>query len=160
MEYYDKMSEQIILTATQQANMGKYDEAIYMLLEIPNICSSYSKAIEVATSIYQKKIDEEAATLYMQAQSLWNSTHNFDGAQQVSVILSQINPLSSYMSKAVSLSETIAKRIGEIDQREWDFKLKQEQNQVDLQKAKIQAIAEVAKAEANRSGYSYNVVWW
>lgn len=160
IEYYDKQADQIIKKALAMADMGQYDQAIADILMIPEACSKYPDAINAASQVFQKKIDNEGATLYNEAYTLWNAQQNYEGAEQACAILAKIHPLSSYFSKAQTLSENIGKRVREIDKREWDFMLKQQQNEVDLQKALINATKEVAKAEANRPVYNYNVVWW
>lgn len=160
IDYYEKMSDQIIKSAMTTADMGDYNAAIFALMQIPEVCPSYSKALDAATAIFQKKIDQEGAKLYNEAYTLWSSQQNYEGAEQACTILAKIDPLCSSASKAVALSDNIAKRVREIDKREWDFVLKQEQHEVDLQKAVINATKEVAKAEASRPVYNYNVVWW
>lgn len=160
IEYYNKIADQIIQKAMLTADRGNYDEAISMVMVIPDACEKYSQALEAASNIFQKKIDTEGAALYNEAYTVWNSQQNYEGAEQACSILSKIHPLSSYMPKALTLSDNIGKRVREIDKREWNFMLKQQQNEVDLQKALINATMEVAKAEANRPVYNYNVIWW
>lgn len=160
LDYYDKIADKIIQTAQKDADMGNYDAAICALAEVPMACHSYSRCMEVATAIYQKKIDFEGAKLYNEAYALWNAQQNYEGAESACAILAQIHPLSSYAPKARTLSDNIGKRVREIDNREWNFVLKQQQNEVDLQKAMIKIAGEIAKAEANRPVYNYNVVWW
>ena len=160
LDYYDKIADKIIQTAQKDADMGNYDAALLALSEIPMACNSYSKCMDAAFAIYQKKIDVEGTRLYNEAYALWNSQQNYEGAESACNILAKIHPLSASASQAKTLSDNIGKRVREIDNREWNFKLQQQQNEVDLQKAVIKATAEVAKAEANRPVYNYNVVWW
>ena len=160
IEYYNKMADQIIKKAITIADRGQYDEAIALVMTIPDACEKYSQAIDAASNIFKKKIDTEGAVLYNEAYTIWNSQQNYEGAEQACSILSKIHPLSSYMPKALTLSDNIGKRVREIDKREWNFMLKQQQNEVDIQKALINATMEVAKAEANRPVYNYNVIWW
>lgn len=160
IEYYDKQADQIIKKALAAADMGNYDQAIADILMIPEACSKYSDAINAASQVFQKKVDNEGATLYNEAYTLWNAQQNYEGAEQACAILARIHPLSSYFPKARTLSDNIGKRVREIDKREWNFMLKQQQNEVDLQKALINATKEVAKAEASRPVYNYNVIWW
>lgn len=160
VEYYNKMTDKIIQKAQKDSDMGNYDAAILALAEIPMACNSYSKCMEVASLIYQKKIDVEGASLYNEAYVLWNSQQNYEGAEKACAILAKIHPLSASASKAKSLSDDIGKRVREIDKREWNFVLQEQKNEFDLQKSTIKAATEIAKAEANRPIYNYNVIWW
>ena len=55
----------------------------------------------------------------------------------------------------------MAKRVKELDKREWDFMLKQQQDEVDLEKASIKAIRDIGVAYGeNQQPTTYNVVWW
>lgn len=161
IDYYNQNVDQIIKHAQQLASISAYDEALTALFEIPDVCTdAYNRASTHIASIYQQKINYEGETLYNEAYTLWNSTLDYDGAVESCNILSQISPLSSASPKANSLSDKIAKRVKEIDSREWNFKLQQQKNEADITKALINAAAEVAKAEANRPVYNYNVLWW
>lgn len=161
IDYYNQNVDQIIKHAQQLASISAYDEALTALFEIPDVCTdAYNRASTHIASIYQQKINYEGEILYNEAYTLWNSTLDYDGAVESCNILSQISPLSSASPKANSLSDKIAKRVKEIDSREWNFKLQQQKNEADITKALINAAAEVAKAEANRPVYNYNVLWW
>ena len=58
----------------------------------------------------------------------------------------------------------MTKRIKEIDQREWDFKLKEQQDVVDLEKATIQAARDIGVAYGeNQPDVVYETAiyyWW
>ena len=61
----------------------------------------------------------------------------------------------------INLSNTIATRIRDLDQREWDFVLKQQQDDVDLQKAAIKAARDIGVAYGENQQPTYNIVtWW
>ena len=74
-----------------------------------------------------------------------------------------IDPSSSCYEDAQNLASKIAKRVKELDQREWDFKLKQQQDNVDLQKAEIKAARDIGVAYGQnqpKTITTYNVVGW
>ena len=58
-------------------------------------------------------------------------------------ILSTIDPYAACFSEAVTLTGEIAKRVKEIDGREWDFKL---QKEIGLEKDRIKAWRDVGVA--------------
>ena len=66
-------------------------------------------------------------------------------------------------SHDLALSETIAKRVKELDNREWNFEMKKFDAHVSLESQRISAMAEVGKAMAKRPVNYYNMNrfgWW
>lgn len=161
IDYYNENADIIIKKALQLASTKDYDEALVVLSEIPEECvEAYDKASAHMATIYQQKINYEGEILYQEAYTLWNSTLDYSGAMDACAILARISPMSSAAGKANNLADQIGKRVREVDNREWNFKLQKQKDQADLQKALVNAAAEAAKAEANRPVYNYNVVWW
>ena len=108
-------------------------------------------------------IDIQGAQLLNTATHVWNANQSWAGANEAAGYLSQIHPLSSAMPGAMSLSETIAKRVKELDNREWNFAMKQFDASVSLESQRISAMAEVGKAMAKRPVNYYNMNsfgWW
>ena len=161
INYYNENADILIKKAQQLASMSDFDGALSILGEIPEECvEAFEKASVPMLTIYKNKIDYEGEILYREAYALWNATLDYDGAIEACNILAQISPYSSASSKAANLAESIGKRIREVDNREWNFKLQKEQNKLELQKAMLQLATEVARAEANRPVYNYNVIGW
>ncbi len=161
INYYNENADILINKAMQLASISNYDGALAILGEIPEDCvEAFTKASGPMMSIYKSKIDYEGEILYREAYNLWNATLDYDGALDASGILAQISPYSSAAPKADALAESIGRRVREIDNREWDFKFQKLQNNLELQKAILQLATEVARAEANRPVYNYNVMWW
>jgi hypothetical protein len=92
----------------------------------------------------------------------WNISQDANAAEQASVYLAKIDPNSSCYSEAQNFSKTIAKRIIDLDKREWNFKMKEQQDNVDLQKATIKAARDIGVAYGNNQpNVVYNVYgWW
>ncbi len=162
IEYYNTKCDMIFKEADMLASKEDYDNAVTKLVEIPEVCKEcYDKSMEKVESIYQKKIDKECSTLMLEANTAWNEGLNSESAQKAGTILSEINPNSKCYDEAKTLTNKIAERIKEIDQREWDFKLKQQQDAVDLENATIKAARDVAIEEAkNQPEVIYNTVGW
>lgn len=163
IEYYNSKCDFIISEAKTLADKQDYDGAIYKLMSVPDVCKDcYDKCMKSVASIYQAKIDEEGARLLAEARAIWAAGQNADTGEQAGAILSQINPSSKSYAGATLLSEEIAKRIKEIDQREWDFALKQQQDEVDIQKSNIKAMRDIGVAFGeNQQPITYNIrTWW
>jgi hypothetical protein len=99
-----------------------------------------------------------------EANNIWSTNQDYSGAERASEVLNKIDPSSSCYKDAVALSDKIAKRIKEIDQREWNFMLKQQQDSVDIEKATIKAARDIGVAYGeNQPEVVYETViygWW
>lgn len=144
INYYEKQCETIIATAKSLASRNQFDEALYKLVAIPVACKScYAKVIALSNDIYSKKIDYDCKTKLLQATNLWNANQHYDGATQAGEILNAISPNSKCFSNVIQLTNTIQKRVLEVDKREWNFEYEQG---VGLEKDRIEAIKEIGKA--------------
>ena len=164
IEWYNTQIDFIISEANALAGQDKYDEAIGLLFTVPTVCKdAFDKAMRAAEQIFQQKIDIEGAQLLNMATHAWNANQSWAGANEAATYLSQIHPLSSVIPQAMDLSSTIAKRVKELDSREWNFAMKQFDASVSLESKRIAAMAEVGKAMAKRPVNYYNMNsfgWW
>ncbi|MBO4567115.1 MAG: hypothetical protein J5695_07800 [Bacteroidales bacterium] len=164
IEWYNTQIDFLISEANSLAGQDKYDEAIALLYTVPTVCKeAFDKAMRAAEQIFQQMIDIQGAQLLNTATHVWNANQSWAGANEAAGYLSQIHPLSSAMPGAMSLSETIAKRVKELDNREWNFAMKQFDASVSLESQRISAMAEVGKAMAKRPVNYYNMNsfgWW
>ena len=95
--------------------------------------------MRAAEQIFQQKIDIEGAYLLNMATHTWNANQSWSGANEAAGYLSQIHPLSSAVQGGMVLSKTIAARVKELDNREWNFAMKQFDASVSLERARIEA---------------------
>lgn len=162
VDYYASKCDFIIAQAQTKAKNQDFDGALYDLMQVPDVCKAcYDKCMAAAQPIYQEKINQEGAALLAEARNVWSAGQDVAAAESASAILSKINPQSTSFAAADKLSADIAKRVKELDQREWNFMLKQQQDEVDLEKASIRAIRDIGVAYGeNQQPTTYNVVWW
>lgn len=162
VDYYTAKCDFIITKAQTKAKNQDFDAAIAELMQVPDVCKEcYDKCMAAAQPIYQEKINQDGAKLLAEARSVWSAGQDVAAAEAASAILSQINPQSTAFAGAEKLNAEIAKRVKELDKREWDFMLKQQQDEVDLEKASIKAIRDIGVAYGeNQQPTTYNVVWW
>ena len=174
VEHYNSQIDIIIAEALALTDQEKFDDAISLLFTVPEVCKeAHLKAMHTITDVYQRKIDKEGATLLNTARLVWYANQSSSGANEAASYLSKIHPLSSCFANACNLSSDIAKRIKEIDDREWDFRMKQYENeqkilnkQIDYaheeQMSLISAAKEVGIVKYSQPiTYNYNhIVWW
>ena len=162
VDYYTAKCDFIITQAQTKAKNQDFDAALAELMQVPDVCKEcYDKCMAAAQPIYQEKINQDGTKLLAEARGVWSAGQDVAAAEAAAAILAQINPQSTAFVGAESLNAEIAKRVKELDKREWDFQLKQQQDQVDLEKASIKAIRDIGVAYGeNQQPTTYNVVWW
>lgn len=164
IEYYNSKCDFIIKEAQTLVSQNNFEEAIFKLTSVPEVCKDcYDKCMDAVGPIYQKQIDRECKSKLMEANTAWNAAQDSYGADTAGGILAQIDPNASCYKEALALSNKIAQRIKEIDQRDWKLQLKEQQDNVDIRKATIKAIRDIGVAYGNGQPktVTYNVRgWW
>lgn len=159
IEYYNTQCGVIIKEAQSLASMNKFDEAIWKLTSVPDACTDcWNKCIAAITPIFQQKIDFECKTKLREATNIWNAGLNWEAAEQAGAILSTIDPKSTCFNESKALSDKIAKRILDVDKREWNFKYDKE---IGLERDMIKAYRDVGVAWGNGQpkNVSTNIVY-
>jgi len=168
IEYYNSKCDFIIKEAQTLATQSKYEEALFKLTSVPEVCKDcFDKCAAAVGPIYKKQIDKDCSSKLSQAKNIWASTQTYDGATNAADILSQIDPNAACFKDVRAFADQIAKRVKELDQREWKFMLKQQQDEVDVTKATIKAARDIGVAYGNNqpksitTTTSYNIIgWW
>ena len=159
--YYNTRCDFIIKEAKMLETQNQFDEAIYKLTSVPDVCTAcYSKAMTAAESTYLKKVNFECKTQLQEAKLLWASNPTVEGANAVSEILSGIDSRATCYGEVQAFVGTVAKRVKELDGREWKLKVDTE---LGLEQQRIKAIRDIGVAWGNGQPKSvtYNVGgWW
>ena len=129
IDYYNNNCELLLKEADAMVSMNQFDEAIEKLIVVPNVSSDcYNKCMTKAYETHQTHINLRCKVNLAEARNIWNTGMNYEAAIKAKEFLSKIDPNAKCYNEALAFSEEIAKRIKEIDQREWDFKMKKEEN--------------------------------
>ena len=165
IEYYNGKCDFILKEAQTLAGQAKYDAAIGKLFTVPEVCKScYDKAMDAVGPIFKQQIDRQCKLDMAEANAKWTANQDAYGAEAAAAYLAKIDPNSSCYAEAKVLNDKMAKRVKEIDQREWNFALKQQQDQVDIEKATIQAARDIGVAYGeNQPDVIYETAiygWW
>ena len=160
VEYYNTKCDLIIKNAESLASRNLYQEAIFNLTSVPSVCKDcYSKCMDAAAPLFKKQIDLECKEKLNQANNVWAANQSIDGANQAGEILSSINPNAACYSEIPSLTQKIATRVKEVNNREWNFVLK---NQLQ-ESERIQATRDIGvaygKGQTKTVVYNTNG-WW
>ncbi len=158
IEYYNSKCDFIIKDAQTLASQNKYDEAIYKLTSVPDVCKEcYDKCMDAIAPMYQEKIDRECEMKYTQAQGIWNAAQNMDAAEEAGALLASIEPEAACFSKVSGLMKKIEKKVKEIDTREWKYILKDQAQESE----RIEAYRAVGVAYGNHQpqNVTYKSFW-
>jgi len=157
INYYSTNCDFIIKAALTDTKTGKYDKAIYDLSMVPEVCQScYFKCLDLLTNIYQQKIDVEGRVIVTKANSIWSAKLNTSAAEEVSELLTSIDPNSSAQMEAKLLINKIDKKLRADQKARWKFKLKQYNDRIALKKESMRIAEEKSKRDAIASELSSN----
>jgi len=163
ISYYSTQCDFIIKDANTLAQQSKYDEAIYQLSLVPEVCKEcYFKCLDNLSVIYQQKIDIDCKAKLNNAKTIWVAEQNLTGAKKVSEILVTIDPLAACQSEADALVKTIDAKLKADEKQKWDFKMKKYDDKIELEKLRIKAYREVAVENAKNQHRTiiYNNIYW
>ena len=125
ISYYRSNAQRLLKEAKSLADMGDYDEAIYLLSTIPNVCEKeYNDCQDIIYDIYKRKINHEGEILFMQAKAAWASSPNAEGAQNAISYLNDISVLATCNKDVKALLVEITEKIKQDQKAEWEFQLK------------------------------------
>jgi hypothetical protein len=160
LSYFETQCDNIIKEVNVMAGLYKYDEAIYNLIKVPpaaNAC--YEKTKNALQNIFKAKIERDCKIKLNEANSIWSKGQDMDAANSAASILSTVDPNSNCFGDVKSLFSKIEKRVLELNNREWAYKLKTQEQTSEL----IKAYRDVGVAYGNGQPKSmvYNIMgWW
>lgn len=131
IDYYAGNCDAIVLNAKTLASIQNYDEAIFRLVSVPNVCNEcYRRCQNEAANVYQQKVDDESTKLLYEAKTVWATQPNKSGAEKVADIIGNINPKYSHYDDVVRFRNTVTDKLSADEKRAWEFAMKKyEDNQ-------------------------------
>ena len=166
IEYYNSTCDFTLKRASSLASQNNFDEAIYLLTSVPEVAKEcYNKSMDAVGPIFKKSIDLKCSQSLARAKNIWSAGQDVEAANAVAAELANIDPNAACFQEANKFAGVVAKRVLEIDKREWNFKLKQQQDEVDIRKATIRAARDIGVAYGNHQPQRiYNTTlirtWW
>ena len=145
VEYYNKQLPTILKEVKVKASMKNYEEALAMLAVIPSCCNEYDMAMDEIKKIYLLYRDTYFLSQLNKAKALWASNPSALNSSTVTSILANIDPEAKCYDEAMDFLSQVAKTVKE----DVDYETKKKyEDAVELEKLRIQAIAEIGKAYA------------
>lgn len=174
ISYYATQCDFIITKAESLKQQEKYDEAIYSLALVPEVCKDcYVKSLNDMEMIYQFKIDSEGKTLLDKAIAAWATSPNSEGASEAKKYITAIKPQSKYTNDVAKLLKSInskrfsdekesIKRAEDSEKRQQELSIINTKQNADLERQRINTYREVAVEYAKNQPktITYNNIIW
>ena len=161
--YYATQCDFIIKDAETLAKQGNFDEAIYKLALVPEVCKDcYFKTSELVANLFQQKIDTECKLKLAKAKMLWSGQQNIKQAEEVIDVISDINPNASCYNATISFTKTINTKIKADEKARLELALKKYNDKIAIEKQQINAYKEIAVEYAKNQPKTItytNVIW-
>lgn len=157
IEFYNSKCDLFLKTAESLASQRKYQEALYILSSVPDVCREcYGRSMDLSMEIYKQYEDYTCGQYLAAAKAAWANIDHDIAAQN----LAYITPDSKCYAEAQTLADEIKKKLLEYG-KVWDFKLKRYNDAIDLEKQRLQTIRDigVAYAQAMARNYYSNWIW-
>jgi hypothetical protein len=148
VDFYATQCDFIIKDAQTLVKQEKYDEAIYQLTLVPEICQEcYFKCLDTLTSIYQHKIDADCKEKLEQAKIIWTADQTPEGAQKAGEVIGSINPMASCQTDVKALIDSIDSKLKADEKARWEFIMKQYEDKIAAQKELVRIAEEKSKRD-------------
>lgn len=155
IDYDEKNCKNSILKAKTLASQQRYEEALALLALYPESLPSYSLVSAAIVDIYKDYQKERSAQLVLEAKSAI-AVQDYDLAAN---LLAGVDPESPSYREALRLIETVKKSVTKEKQDAIDRSWKLYNSEVALEKHRINAAREVAKAYySNQPAINYTQI--
>ncbi len=148
INYYATNCDFLIKDASTLAKQGRYDEAIYNLSLVPDVCKDcYFKCLDMLTSVYQEKIDADCKVKFNEAKVIWTAAQTPNGAEKAGDILSTINPMANCQPDVTAFIKVIDAKLKADEKARWQFKMRQYADKIAMQKEQVRIAEEKGKRD-------------
>ena len=145
---YSSNCDFILKDAQTLVKQEKYDEAIYQLSLVPDICKEcYFKCLDTLSQIYQQKIDADCKVKFNNAKVAWTADQTSKGAETAGDILSRIDPMASCQTEVSVFIKTIEEKLLADEKAKWEFKMKEYADKIAMEKELVRIAEEKGKRD-------------
>tara|TARA_B110000977_G_scaffold140876_1_gene178836 strand:+ start:987 stop:2039 length:1053 start_codon:yes stop_codon:yes gene_type:complete len=160
--YFNTQCDFTIKEAMTLKEQGKYEEAIYKLSIVPEVCQDcYFKCLDTLLYVYQEKIDKDCQVKFQEAKTIWASNSSSTGAEEAAEVLSKIDPLASCQPDVEKFISSVDAKLKADEKARWEFKMKQYADKIAAQKEQVRIAEEKSKRDdvyrENQSQRNYDL---
>jgi hypothetical protein len=155
IEFYNSKCDVFLKKAESLAAQRKYEEALYILSSVPDVCREcFDRSMDLSMEIYKQYDDYTCGQYLAAAKAAWANIDHDKAAEN----LAHITPDSKCYTEAQNLATEIKNKLLE-DGKVWDFKLKRYNDAIDLEKQRLQVIRDIGVAYAYGLARDYYLNW-
>lgn len=157
VQYYESKCTDIIKKSDAYVKMKKYEDAIGLLMTVPEeVSECHHKILDKAVVAYKAYQTQICSEMIQKAKTSL-AANDYKGALN---ILSEIDPSSACYKSAQELASIAGSKIDAEEKKRWDFKMKQYNDAINLKNKRIQAIKEIAVAyyKSRPTTVNYNYI--
>ena len=156
--YYETKCVDIIKKSDSYVKMQQYEQALGLLMSVPEeVSSCYNQIQDKAIEAYKAYQTQKCSELIQKAKTSL-AGNDFIGALN---ILSEIDPSATCFNEAQTIAKSAETKVKAEEKKQWDFQMKQYNDAVSLEKQRIEAIKEIAvsyyKSQPTSVNYNYIV---
>lgn len=155
IQYYESKCQDIITKSESLVKMQNYEEALGLLQTVPEEVSCYNKVQEKSIEAYKSYQNQKCAKQIQEAKTTL-AANNYAAALQT---LSQIDPSASCFNESQVLMKNAESKIDAEEKKQWDLKMKVYEDNVALEKQRLNAVKDIAvayyKSKPTTVNYSY-----
>lgn len=158
IKYYETKCEDIISKSDGFVKMQKFEQALGLLMSVPEEVSGCYNKIQDKSIIAYKAYQTQKCSELIQKAKTTLASNDFVGALD---ILADIDPSATCFKEAQTIAKTAEAKVSDEEKKQWDFQMKQYDDDVSLQKQRIEAIKDIAvsyyKSQPTTVSYNYIV---
>ena len=174
ISYYSSQCDFIEKDVETLVNKQQFDEAIYKLALVPQVCKDcYLRSQESIQIIYRQKIDYEGTILLAKSKAIWMAAPNSTSADNIRELINNINPKAACYPDIAPFVKTIQTKVLADEKRQWQFDMKQYADNLEREKKEYadnterekrqleacrQVALEYAKKQPKTISYSH-IIW-
>jgi hypothetical protein len=155
--YYESKCEDIITKSESMVKMQDYEQALGLLMTVPEEVGCYNKVQQKSIEAY-KAYQNQRCNEQLQYAKSELATNNYESALST---LSNIDPSTSCFKESQSLMNDAASKVDVEEKKQWDMQVKVYNDEVALQKLRINAVKDIAvayyKSKPTTVNYTYLV---
>ena len=163
INYYSTNCDFILKEASTLSDQFKFNEAIYQLMMVPNVCKEcYFKAKDAATIIFNKKIESDCTEKLKEAKLIWAAEPTENGALKASAIMISIIPSANCKTEINKLASEIKNKLQLEQKKKYDFDMLEMQKKYDTEQKRLDAVREIALEQAKNKPktFTYINIYW
>jgi len=160
--FYNDRCDFILQDAKALTAQKQYQEAIFQLTAVPDVCKEcYMKATNAIEPIYKAYMNDLCNRNLAAAQAVWIANPNSSGANEVVGLFADILPDAACFGDAQKLVNEIRTKVLSDENRDWNFKMKRWDDNTSLESQRINASREVGVAYGtNQPTNTYHFKGW